>query len=386
MTRRSALRLELTSSAIALLVAMAVGSCLILAFGESPWNVYRLLVVNTWGNSYGIGQVLFRATPLLFTGLAIALAFHAGLFNIGAEGQMIAGSFAAAIVGASIPSGTSFVVAIPAALLAAMIAGGLIGALPGWLRARFGAHEVINTIMANFIVAAVVLWIGKRSFFAKGTTHTETIVDGAQLPSLGAGQSQANWAFFIALACAAVVAFLLWRTRRGYQLRAVGFSEEAAKTAGISAGRVWITTMAASGALAGLVAANSVLGSRLHYYEVGMGKGVGFMGIAVALLGRNNPLGIVFAALFFGTLEQGGFAVSSLVPREVVEILSAVVILAVVATSAEVRRLAKLSVGVIQVSSADRSIDESASTDKDGPDVDDVDDVDNLDDHLGEEQ
>ncbi len=327
---------------IALLVAMAVGSLLILAFGESPASVYRLLIVNTWGNTNGIGQVLFKATPLIFTGLAISLAFHAGLFNIGAEGQMIAGGFTAGIVAAGLPASTPAIVAIPIALLAAAFVGALVGGFPGWLKARFGAHEVINTIMLNFIVAAVVLWIGKRSFFAKGTTHTEPIATGAELPGLGLGDSQASVAFLLALLVAAGVFYALSRTERGFAIRAVGHSQSAAKASGIRVGWVWITTMAASGAIAALVASGSVLGYK-HYYEVGMSKGVGFVGIAVALLGRNHPIGVVFAALFFGTLEQGGFVVSALVPKEVVEILVAVVILAVVATSAEVRRLARRS-------------------------------------------
>ena len=330
---------ELYAAAVSLLVAMAAGSVLILAVGESPANVYGLLITRTWGDVYGVGQVLFKATPLIFTGLAVALAFRAGLFNIGAEGQMIAGGFVAGLFGAALPASLPAPLAITATLSVAALAGAALGALPGWLKARYGAHEVINTIMLNLIVASLVLWAGNTWFFEKGQTHTAAIAEAAELPGLGLGASQANTSFILALATAALVWYLLERTRRGYAIRAVGLNPGAAETGGIRAGRVWIGAMAISGALAGLVAANFVLGQK-HYFETGMGRGVGFVGIAVALLGRNHPGGVVAAAIFFGTLEQGAFAVSSLVPKEVVEIFEAIVILAVVATSAEIKRLA----------------------------------------------
>jgi simple sugar transport system permease protein len=338
------IRHDLIAAAIALLVATAAGSVLILVVGESPGAVYTLLLSKTWGSAYGIGQVLYRATPLIFTGLAVALAFRAGLFNIGAEGQMIAGGLAAGVFAASIPAALPAPIAVASSLAVAAAAGAAIGALPGWLKARFGAHEVINTIMLNFIVASVALWLGNQWFFAPGTTHTAAITGAAELPALGLGPSLANASFLVALAAAGGVWYLLARTRRGYELRAVGLSPGAAETGGISIGRTWIGAMALSGALAGLVAANFVLGDK-HYFEIGVGRGVGFVGIAVALLGRNHPVGVVLAALFFGTLEHGGFVVSSVVPKEVVGILTAVVILAVVASSAEVRRLALRAAG-----------------------------------------
>ncbi len=324
---------------VALLVAMAAGSLLILAFGQSPAQVYGTLLARTWGDSYGLGQVLFKATPLVFTGLAVALAFRVGLFNIGAEGQMIVGAFATGLVGAWLPGGTPWVVAIPLAIAAGVVAGGALGAIPGYLRARFGAHEVINTIMLNFIAGAMVLWAGRTWFFVAESTHTATVIDSVRIPSLGMSGSAANLSFLLALVAAAGVWYFLERTRRGHEWRAIGASPLAAETAGIRIGRSITWAMAASGALAGAVGANFVLGYK-HYFEEGIGRGMGFMGIAVALLGRNHPVGIVAAALLFGTLSQGGFAVNELVPKELVDVLQAVVILAVAATSAEVRRLA----------------------------------------------
>ncbi len=336
-SRGAGFRHEAYAICIALLVAMAAGSALILAIGESPARVYGLLLANTWGSASGIGQVIFKSTPLIFTGLAVALAFRAGLFNIGGEGQTIVGCFATAVVAAELPEATPAAVAVPLAVAAGVLAGALLGALPGVLKAYRGAHEVINTIMLNFIAAAVVLWIGNAYLFTGESTHTAGIIESAELGRLGFPDSAANLSFFLALAAAAGVWYFLERTRRGFEWRAVGLSPLAAENAGVNLRATIIGAMAGSGALAGAVGANYVLGYK-HYFEAGVGRGVGFMGIAVALLGRNHPVGIVLAALLFGTLSQGGLAVSELVPKELVDVLQAVVILAVVASSAEVRR------------------------------------------------
>ena len=332
------IRREAYTIAIALLVAMAAGSVLIIGVGESPLRVYGLLFARTWGSSYGIGQVLFKATPLIFTGLAVALAFRVGLFNIGAEGQMIAGSFATAIVAGVLPGATPWPVAVCAALAAGIAAGGVVGAIPGALKAHLGAHEVINTIMLNFIVGAVVLWMGNELFFVEETTHTKQIIDSAHIPGLGIAGSAANLSFVLAIAAACGVWYFLDRTRVGYEWRAVGLSPLAAEAGGINVKSSIVWAMTVSGALAGAVGANFVLGYK-HYFEEGIGRGMGFMGIAVALLGRNHPVGIVAAALLFGTLSQGGLAVSELVPKELVDVLQAVIIITIAASSAEVRRV-----------------------------------------------
>ena len=329
-------RRELTAVSIALLAAMAVGSVLILAFGQSPARVYTALLASSWGSFYGAGQTLFKATPLLLTGLAVSLPFRAGLFNIGGEGQLIAGAFAAAIAGASLPASTPALVAAPAAILAALAAGAAVGALPGLLRALTGAHEVINTIMLNFVVAAGVLWIGNGGAFVASTTHTADVVAGARLPDLGIAGSAANWTLALALAFAAVVWLLLKSSRFGYEIGLLGENPAAAENAGVRVGQATVAVMAAGGALAGLAGVNYVLGYK-HYFEEGMGRGIGFLGIAVALLGRNHPLGIAAAALLFGTLNQGGLAVHALVPTELIDVLQAVIILVVAAASASVR-------------------------------------------------
>ncbi|RMH41749.1 MAG: ABC transporter permease [Deltaproteobacteria bacterium] len=311
---------------------MAAGSALILAFGQSPARVYAAMWTRTWGDAYGVGQVVFKATPLVFTGLAVALPYRVGLFNIGAEGQMIAGGLATAVAGAALPAATPWFVAIPAAIAAGAAAGAAVGALPGWLRARFGAHEVIDTIMLNFIVAAVALWLGGRWLFVPETTHTAPVAAGARLPVLGLRGSAANASAALAIALAAGAWYWLARTRGGLAWRAVGANPLAAEAAGVRLGRVYVAAMAAGGAVAGAVGAHFVLGYK-GYFEEGLGRGAGFMGIAVALLGRAHPAGVVVAALLFGTLAHAGFEINALVPRELVDVLQAAIILAVAAAA-----------------------------------------------------
>lgn len=324
---------EIYTVLIALAVAALAGSIMIALVGESPLNVYGLLISRTWGDGYGLGQVLFKSTPLIFTGLSVALAFRVGLFNIGGEGQMIAGSFTTAVCGAVLPEATPAIIAIPLCLGAGLLGGGLLGAIPGFLRARYGAHEVINTIMLNFIAAAVVLWLGNEFLFLRETTHTRAIVPGAQLSPLTDTGSASNTSFYLALLAALLVYLFLQKTRVGFEWRAVGLNPRAAENGGIAVGKAIIGGMTAAGALAGLVGANYVLGYK-HYFEEGIGRGMGFMGIAVALLGRNHPIGIIAAALLFGTLSEGGLAVNELVPKELVDVLQAIIILTVAGAAA----------------------------------------------------
>jgi len=326
---------------VALAIAALVGDVLIIIFGQSPGDVYRQLLEGTWGNAYGFGQVIYKATTLTFTGLAVALGIRAGLFNVGAESQLASGGFLAALVGLALPAGTPGVLAVVACLIAAAIGGGVVGAVPGVLKARFGASEVIVTIMLNFIVLALLNYIVAAHIHVPEQLHTPEIHAGAMprfsdLASAFAG-SAANTTFLLALAAAALVWWYLFRTRPGYELRAVGLQPDAAEYGGVRVGRVWARTMMLSGALAGVGGLNYVLGYK-HYYEEGFGTGSGFLGIAVALVGRNHPVGIVIAALLFATLSQGGLAVNALVPKQMVDVLTAVVIISVATAVPEVRR------------------------------------------------
>ena len=341
-TRNWKLDETLMPPALALGIALVVGDLLILSFGQSPGTVFAMLLEGTWGNPYGLGQTLYKATTLIVTGLAVAIPLRAGLFNIGAESQLAAGGFGAALMGLVLPAGVPWPVAALVCTLAAMLCGGMVGALPGALKARFGASEVIVTIMLNFIVLAFLNWIVASHLHVPESLHTPEIRSGmvprfADFSVMFRG-SAVNLTLVGALAVAAMAWWFLFRTRAGYELRAVGLQAEAAETGGVRLARVWFGSLAIGGALAGLGGVNYVLGYK-HYYEEGFGSGAGFLGIAVALVGRNHPVGVIFAALLFATLSQGGLAVNAVVPKQMMDVLQAVVILAVAVCVPEVRRV-----------------------------------------------
>lgn len=337
---------KLLPTLIALTIAAVIGDILILSFGQSPGAVYRLLIDGTWGNAYGFGQVLYKATTLAFTGLAVTLGLRAGLFNIGAEGQLAFGGFSAAVVGLWLPTGTPAIIAVPLCIAGAALGGAFVGAVPAALKARFGASEVIVTIMLNFIVLAFLNWIVATRLHVAELLHTPDIHAGAvpRLASVipGFHGSAANFIVLLAIAAALFTGWYLFRTREGYELRAVGLQPAAAEYGGVKVGRIWFRALVLSGALAGLGGTNYVLGYK-QYYEEGFAAGAGYLGIAVALVGRNHPLGVLLAALLFATLSQGGLAVNAVVPKQMVEVLTAVVIIAVAASVPEVQRLLRVS-------------------------------------------
>lgn len=327
---------------LALLAALVLGDLLIIAFGQSPAAVYRLLLEGTWGNPYGVGQVLYKATTLYCTGLAVALGVRAGLFNVGAESQLAFGGFLAALAGLWLPASAPYYLAVPLALAATAFGGAAVAALPGVLKARFGTSEVIVTIMLNFVVLAFLNWIVVARLGVPESLHTEPI-RVASVPRLSVlfpalHGSAANLTILLVPVLAISGALYLFRTRWGWETEAVGLQPEAAEAAGVSVAGVCLRTMLLSGAVAGLGGSNFVLGYK-HYYEDGFAGGAGFLGIAVALVGRNHPVGVALAALFFATLSQGGLAVNALVPKQMVEMLMAAVILVVAVAAPEVRRL-----------------------------------------------
>ena len=331
---------ELVFPLIAVLCAFAVGALVVLFIGDSPVETYRLLLGSAFSWPDGIGYTLFFATPLIFTGLAVAVALRGGLLNIGAEGQLYVAAFATAWVGiklAALPG----VVLVPLCCLAAIGAGAVWGAIPGLLKARFGSHEVINTIMLNFIAVALVGYLTQYHYRIPGDPIMESapISDAAHIARLGRfvpglpERIPVNVAFLLALLACWLVYVLLWKTKWGYEIRATGQNPAAAEYGGISVRKEIVLTMAISGALAGMVGINEVLGYRHRYYD-GFSDNYGFTGIAVALLGRNHPLGVIAAALLFAVLQRGGVPVDAfthLVSKDIVLILQALVILFVAA-------------------------------------------------------
>ncbi len=252
-------RRELDAAAIALLASVAIGSLLIMISGASPGHVWSTMIEKTFNDSYQMGDVLYRATGFALCGLSVALALDAGLFNIGAEGQLTAGVLACGVLGASLPTDTPAFIAVPLCVAAAAAGGAVVGAVIGVMRARRGAHEVITSIMLNYIVAGVALWLGNRVLFRGGTTRGGSIAPGAELPQLGLGGSAANISLLIAILAVIALAWIRTRTTWGQAWRAVGEDPAAARSVGISVGRVQVLVMTAAGALAGLAAANFVM-------------------------------------------------------------------------------------------------------------------------------
>jgi ABC-type uncharacterized transport system permease subunit len=325
---------------LAIAAAFLVGSVFILLLGDDPVETYALLIGSALSWPDGVGYTLFYATPLIFTGLAVALAFRCGLLNIGAEGQLVVGAFAAAWAGITF-AGLPAVALVPLAFLAAMLAGAFWGAVPGVLRARFGAHEVITTIMMNFIAVALASYFTQYHYKKEGDPILQTVPVGehAQIPRLGRflpglpERIPLNVAFLLALAACVLVWIFLWKTRWGFAIRATGANPAAAEYGGISTGRQIVLAMAVSGALAGMVGINDVLGYRYRYYD-GFSAGFGFTGIAVALLGRNHPAGVALAALLFGAFLRGGLFVDIFtehISKDLVLVLQAIIILFVAA-------------------------------------------------------
>jgi len=330
-------RRELQAAGIALLASIAIGSLLMLIAGKAPGTVWWTMIERTLGDPYSLGQVLYKATALALTGLSVSIALDAGLFNIGGEAQLTAGVLACALVGLALPAGTPAIVAVPLCVLAAAIAGAAIGAWIGAMKVLRNAHEVLTAIMLNAVVAGVALWIGNEFLFQNGTTRSADIAPGAQLPNLGFGGSAVSAALFLAIGVIVLVWWLRSRTTWGQMVRAVGRNPEAARTLGIDVGRVRILAMTAAGAVAGLAATSFVLGHK-HAYEEGLGRGIGFLGISAALLGRSHPIGVGVAALALGFLSTGGLAVADIVPKELTEMLQGVVVLAVACAGPWVRR------------------------------------------------
>lgn len=326
----------LTSSAAALVAALLVGAVVIVVSGEDPVLAYRALLDGAFGGVRPLSETLVAATPLIFGGLAFSLAFRAGLFNIGVEGQLILGGLGAGAVGA-LTLGLPMLIHLPLALAAAALCGGLWGALPGALKARTGAHEVITTIMLNYLAYRISAYAVGSTGPLKGNAQlpaTDPVVPAATLVPLLERQ-RVHSGLFLGLAAAAVLWYLLFRTTFGYRVRTVGLSRGAAAYAGIDWGRTITLAMLGSGLLAGLGGAAEVLGLQGRYYDR-FSPGYGFTAIAIGLVGRNHPAGIVLAALVFGALNSGATAMQSVAgtSKELVQILQALVILAVAALSA----------------------------------------------------
>jgi simple sugar transport system permease protein len=336
--------------ALAVACAALLGGALVLFASGNPLTVLAAVTRGLFGTADGVAAILFNATTLAFTGLSVAFAFRAGLFNIGAEGQVLIGSLAAAATAIALGERPAALV-VTACVLAAAAGGALWGAIPGILRAKLGVHEVINTIMMNFVASGLTGYLTVHVLREPGEMIPQTprIPAAAEIPRLGdlplvgsavPGSSPANVALVLAFAVALLAGWILARTPLGFEMRAIGAGERAARTCGIPVGATWIRAMALAGAFAGLAGVNEVLGFR-HRFVDGFTSGVGFLGIAVALLGRARVAGVLGAALLFGALGAGAVEidVATEVPREVVLVVQAGILLFLVGSDEMVRRV-----------------------------------------------
>jgi len=326
--------------AVSLLVALAAAGGVVALVGQDPLIVLQVLLQGAFGSARGFSYTLYYATTFVFTGLAVAVAFHGGLFNIGGEGQAILGGMGTALVALWWSAFLPAWLMLPLMLLSGALFGLVWAAVPAYLQAYRGSHVVITTIMFNFIASSLLVYLLVNHLRPQGSMSVESaaFADSAKLPGvhqalawLGVAwpASPLNLSVLLALLAALGVYLFLWRTQAGYRLRAVGSSPAAAQYAGIHARHQVLMAMSISGALAGLVGMNEIAGvsGRLLLEFV---SGAGFTGIAVALMGRNHPLGIVLASLLFGALFQGGAEVAFEVPgfsRDMVVMLQGFIVL-----------------------------------------------------------
>lgn len=329
---------------VAICAAVLLGMVFLWATGYPALPTFRAILQQSFNDWYGFGQVLRTTTVLIFTGLAVAIAFQAGLFNIGVEGQLYIGAIAVGIAGyylKAVPRDSlervPWIVYTAGFVLIACIAGGLWAFVPGVLKAVTGAHEVITTIMMNFIAYALINWLVRpdpRSFAVPATLHTPMLPKYLWMPRLAKmfpvfQGSIVNGSLFLAVGAAIAIYFLLRFTKTGFEIRAVGKNPTAARLAGISPARVIILTMIISGALGGLVGIDFVLGYK-YYFEENFSAGLGFLGIAVALLANNHPIGVIFTAFMFAVLNYGKVAAAGEIPKDIIEIMEAGIIFAVI--------------------------------------------------------
>lgn len=328
-------------SVLGFLFGLSISLLLARMAGESPIQVLKIILNSAFGSKYDLGLTLFYTTHFLFTGLSVSIAFQSGLFNIGAEGQLTVATMAAAITGILIPN-WPFPLGVIACLASAIFAGALWGFIPGYLQSKRGAHEVIVTMMLNFVAAGLTSYLTLNFFKNPESQNPETAAVGAGSMMTAFdpvakyfSDSPANFSLLVGIALCGVYYVLMNKTIWGYELKAVGQNEVASKTAGINVAKNKILAMTLAGAFAGFVALNEISGSA-GKFKMGFSADYGFVGIAVALMANTNPLGILVTAFLFGVLQKGTLDLSldsQYITKDFARIMQAVIILGVVGSS-----------------------------------------------------
>ncbi len=340
---------KLLIPALSILLALVVASILIIASGlvgpekqldlKLPFVAYGALLQGAFGSIRGMSNMVVAAAPLMLTGLAVGVGLKAGLFNIGASGQVLLGGFAAALFGARM-AGAPMWIAIPVAMLAGILAGAFAGFIPGALKAYTGAHEVVTTIMLNALIQLTISGLVNDIFRAPGFTFARTAPAG-NATLVGLGTTTLHFGVLLAFLCIPLSYWFLWRTTTGFEIRSVGANPTAARYAGMNPRRMIILTMSLCGAFAGMAGAIEIL--RLGYYPAVFGTSIGFDGITVALLGQGNPVGIMLAALLLGAMRAGAplMQIQAGVPVEIIDVIQGVILI-FLAAEIIVRRIFRL--------------------------------------------
>ncbi|MCE1253341.1 MAG: ABC transporter permease [Anaerolineae bacterium] len=330
---------ELLVPFLAVVTAIIVGGVVIAVAGGNPFDAYIGLLEGAFGSPRALSETAVWATPYIFAGLAVSIGFKGGLFNIGAEGQLACGAVFSALIGYGLPQALGMdlpaIIHLPLTILGGMLAGAIWAAIPGWLKARFGGHEVINTIMMNYIALNIASFLLNGPMKDPSPTNvvarTPQIAQSARISTIFDG-FRLHWGFVLALLVAFGVWWLLWKTNLGFEIRTAGTNPDAAKYAGINVSRTIVITMALSGLLAGMAGAVEVTG--LNYrHELGFSVGYGFDAIAIALLGKNHPVGVILASLLFAAMRNGATRMQFLtqIPTDVISVIQALILLFVAA-------------------------------------------------------
>jgi len=315
---------------VAIIIALVIGAFIIIAMGLNPVLAYGSLLKGAFGSVYGITSTLSKATPLIFTGLSFALAKKSGLLNIGAEGQIYLGGLCSVLVGVYI-QGVPMIIHIPLAIFAGFVGGGLWGLLAGWLKVQFGSSEIITTVMLNYTAMFLVAYMVNGPIMDGTLPQSKMLLPSATFPNMIQG-TQLHLGFALSIFVAIICYFFLWHTRKGYEARVVGLNPEAATYAGINRKQITYLVMFLAGGLGGLAGTSEILGIQHRLYQ-SFSPGYGYDGIAVALLGLNNPFGTILAAILFGALRAGGDMMQMVakVPLALINVIQALVIIFVAA-------------------------------------------------------